>query len=188
MSGTAFQPFPRASHMLPFFVAEEIDSFPASSSGFPSGVIELTSAWSPLQNSQHPTQEPRACQRDTLGTVCWVTSSSIAHKSVEEGKKKRPKIGVHHTGFICELLMSMLRDLGVISPEEWLWGSLSCEGRSYMLWRCLCWVYEGFHPHPCLFKKFLNFFFNVFMFFHNSQKRALDLPELQLQVALNHLT
>lgn len=44
-------------------------------------------------------------------------------------KKKRPKIGVRHTGFICELLMLMLRDSGVVSPEKWLWGSLSCVGR-----------------------------------------------------------
>lgn len=61
--------FLRTSHMLPFF-AEKIDSFPASSSGFPSGVIELTSASPPLQSFQHPTQDPRVCPQDTLGTVC----------------------------------------------------------------------------------------------------------------------
>lgn len=45
-----------------------------------------------------------------------------------------------------------------------------------------------FVPTCAFLKRFKNIFFNVFMFFHDSQKRALDLPELELRVIPNHLT
>lgn len=59
-------------------------------------------------------------------------------------------MGVHWTGFFCEILISMLRDSGVTSPALRILLVLNLGGT---LENNLCCVCEGFHPHPCLLKK-----------------------------------